>query len=546
MPLVPKVKILETSSAAITMVDGTGLYDAISNLGGWGIPNHARVDVQGILYSLTPLAKPESGFQRLSDADQVDYLYQDGVGISPSNGGQVPDGVYVIHVLIGLSNVNAVSSAAGSLQFTMANSDQIFASAIGFSIDNINNGVVFLIDKTKPLTSIGGYVTTALPLLTNATMTVYIDCLTNALVSQAGFICLNKSISDWAGSQCNCDEEIVNPLLDRYGEWIAMNNKFTIDQDLAGADALAKKLQLDCYPNNGPCSIQGTQSNVAFTGNKPIITLQPVNQQVTLGSEVAFSVIATGTPPLYYQWYRNGIILPGEVGSTMEIANTQQSDSATFHVVVSNAYGSVASNEVSLTVGGAIAPVTISQQPVNTSGSPGGNASFTVAAIGGAPITYQWYKNGFSIPGATSATLNINGIGQGDVANYYVVATNPVNSIQSNTVSLSLGITAGWGWTAGVPQTPGDLQAAQGTGLFTSGGTITADFRLNPNPLILWMYEPVTEPIKKKWFGDVNNNGNIGDPNNDLFAITVIGSFRCYYTVYPTSQTGTTIQFLTA
>jgi hypothetical protein len=325
-----------------------------------------------------------------------------------------------------------------------------------------------------------------------------------------------------------------------------MNNKFNTDQDYAGADALARKLQLDCQPPNGFCTPQGTQSNVPFTGNRPIITLQPVNQGVMQGAEVAFSVVATGTPPLYYQWYRNGILMPGEVGSTLVILSAQQSDTATFYVVVSNAYGSVESNEVSLTVGGAVQPVTITTQPVNASGAPGGNASFSVIAAGGAPITYQWYKNGALLPGQTNAVLNITGIQPSDVGNYYVIVSNPVNSVQSNTVTLSLGITAGWGWTVNVPQTPGDLQAAQGTGQFASGGMIIADFRTNPNPLILWMYEPVTEPIKVKWFGDPNNNGNIGDPNNDLFAVTVISSFRVYYTVYPTLQTGTTIQFLTA
>lgn len=545
MPLAPKVTISKTSSTAIIMVDGTGLYDSISNPGGWGIPNHNKTDVQGILYSLTPLSKAEAGFVRLSDANQVDYLYQDGVPIALSNGQGVLDGVYVVHILLGFSNVNAMSSAAGSYQFTMANANQIFAKAIGFSIDNINNGVAFQIDRTKPLTNTGGFVTTPLPFTNNAVVTVYFDCQTNALVSEAGFACLNKAISEWAAIGC-CDAEDLNPLLDRYGEHIAMNNKFNTDQDYAGADALARKLQLDCQPANGLCTPLGTQANVPFTGNRPIITLQPVTQSVAQGAEVAFSVVATGSQPLYYQWYRNGILLPGEVGSTYTITSVQNSDTATFHVVVSNAYGSVESNEVSLTVGASVQPVTITQQPISTSGAPGGNASFTVIAAGGNPIAYQWYKNGALMPGQTNAVLNITGIQPSDVATYYVAVSGPVNSVTSNNVTLSLGITAGWGWTVGVPQTPGDLQAAQGSAQFQSGGTIVADFRTNTNPLILWMYEPVTEPIKVKWFGDPNNNGNIGDPNNDLFAVTVISSFRVYYTVFPTLQTGTTIQFLTA
>ena len=83
----------------------------------------------------------------------------------------------------------------------------------------------------------------------------------------------------------------------------------------------------------------------------PVITMQPVDRTVPVGRRARFSVTATGTLPLEYQWRKNGGNIPGAQSSiyvTPPVANGD--DGSTFDVIVANSYGSVTSNTATLTV----------------------------------------------------------------------------------------------------------------------------------------------------------------------------------------------------
>jgi Immunoglobulin I-set domain/Carboxypeptidase regulatory-like domain len=83
----------------------------------------------------------------------------------------------------------------------------------------------------------------------------------------------------------------------------------------------------------------------------PSITAQPQDQAVLAGDSVSFSVTATGTAPLGFQWKRDGTDISGATASTLMLTNVQLTDSgAKFSVVVSNAAGSITSAEATLTV----------------------------------------------------------------------------------------------------------------------------------------------------------------------------------------------------
>lgn len=83
----------------------------------------------------------------------------------------------------------------------------------------------------------------------------------------------------------------------------------------------------------------------------PTIASHPENQTVAVGQSATFSVSATGTPPLNYQWQRNGVDIPGETSSSFTISNAQLSDNgALFRALVSNSFGTATSNTAQLTV----------------------------------------------------------------------------------------------------------------------------------------------------------------------------------------------------
>src|SRR5436309_12304438 len=83
----------------------------------------------------------------------------------------------------------------------------------------------------------------------------------------------------------------------------------------------------------------------------PDISTQPANQTVSVGQTATFSVGAAGTPPLTYQWQKNGADIPGATSSSYTTPATTSADSgAMFRVVITNSAGSVTSNSATLTV----------------------------------------------------------------------------------------------------------------------------------------------------------------------------------------------------
>jgi uncharacterized repeat protein (TIGR01451 family) len=84
----------------------------------------------------------------------------------------------------------------------------------------------------------------------------------------------------------------------------------------------------------------------------PAITSQPQSQTVSNGNSVTFSVAATGTPPLTYQWEFNGATLPGQTGSSLVLSSVTSGDAGDYRVVVSNATGAAPSQLAHLTVVG--------------------------------------------------------------------------------------------------------------------------------------------------------------------------------------------------
>src|SRR6266704_179312 len=102
-------------------------------------------------------------------------------------------------------------------------------------------------------------------------------------------------------------------------------------------------------------SYGGTTLRASLTVNPapvpPSITSQPASQTVAAGQTATFSVTASGTAPLSYQWSKNGTPISGANSSSYATPPTSTSDNgAQFVVVVSNAAGSATSNPATLTV----------------------------------------------------------------------------------------------------------------------------------------------------------------------------------------------------
>lgn len=101
------------------------------------------------------------------------------------------------------------------------------------------------------------------------------------------------------------------------------------------------------------CSSGGDGSSGALDRIPPSITAQPDGQSGNPGDSTVFTVRAEGTPPLTYQWYWNGILVPGATGATFATPPAVSSDNqSVLSVSVSNAFGTVLSRPATLAVAG--------------------------------------------------------------------------------------------------------------------------------------------------------------------------------------------------
>ena len=218
------------------------------------------------------------------------------------------------------------------------------------------------------------------------------------------------------------------------------------------------------------------------------ITTQPASQSRPAGSNVTFSVVAAGTPPLSYQWAREGVDLPGATNASLALADVQTPIAGSYRVRVSNDSGQVLSLEALLTVTPA-APV-FTTQPAGAGPLVGSPTTLAATAIGSSPIAYQWLRNGAPVSGATNPVLTLPAVQPAEAGTYSLRASNAVGTATSSNALVSpytvvdLGATLGSGdlvWnTTNVPWFPqtnithDGISAAQ-TGLISGRQRSTLD-----------------------------------------------------------------------
>jgi hypothetical protein len=87
------------------------------------------------------------------------------------------------------------------------------------------------------------------------------------------------------------------------------------------------------------------------TPTAPSIASQPSSQAVTVGQMATFTVMASGTAPLSYQWQKDSVAITGATSATYATPATTSADNGSlFRVVVSNSVGNTTSNQATLTI----------------------------------------------------------------------------------------------------------------------------------------------------------------------------------------------------
>ncbi|HYG34662.1 MAG TPA: immunoglobulin domain-containing protein, partial [Clostridia bacterium] len=167
----------------------------------------------------------------------------------------------------------------------------------------------------------------------------------------------------------------------------------------------------------------------------PSILTQPQSQTVNQGSNVTFSVGATGQNPLSYQWRFGTSNILGATSSSYSITNVQPTRAGNYFVVVANAVGSITSSNALLTVN---VPPSITNQPQSQTVLLGSNVTFSVGATGTSPLSYQWRFGNSNILGATSSTYTRTNVQTSHAGSYSVVVTNVAGSMTSSNALLTV------------------------------------------------------------------------------------------------------------
>lgn len=212
----------------------------------------------------------------------------------------------------------------------------------------------------------------------------------------------------------------------------------------------------------------------------------------------SFSVTASGTMPLNYQWSLNGTNILGATSSSLTISNVSQSDLGAYAVVVTNEFGTVTSSNAMLSMypflaapfGGVVTDW-------------GKDATLSVQAWGTGPLSYQWFDNGAAILNATNQTLDLSSIQFTNAGLYSVVVSSPLGSVTNtpeqvvvNPAGVSIGIYPG----VTVSGVVGYTYIIQSTSnLSNTNSWVTVATLTLEEPTQLWM--------------DINNNASLpGNP----------------------------------
>jgi hypothetical protein len=174
------------------------------------------------------------------------------------------------------------------------------------------------------------------------------------------------------------------------------------------------------------------------------IQTPPASMAVNGGGALTISASAIGTAPISYQWTDvsagTNIILGTTnaipLNATLMVSNVPAGwNNDQLELTINNTYGST--NVYVLLTVYTNAPVITQDLPAQVELLSGTPYNYSVAAVGPAPYSYQWYENGASILNQTNSSYTATAGSAGSSAAYFVVVVNAYGSTTSSISSFT-------------------------------------------------------------------------------------------------------------
>jgi hypothetical protein len=264
---------------------------------------------------------------------------------------------------------------------------------------------------------------------------------------------------------------------------------------------------IDVTNNPGNTNASGTAVTVSAKAVKPSITSQPANQTVAAGQKATFTVAATGTVPITYQWKKNGTAISGATASMYTTPGEITSDSgAKFSVTLRNRAGSSISAPATLTVNAPALALAASSTalsfgnvPVPTSGSKPvtltnvGNANVSISnvSVSGPGFNAIGLPTGLILAPGKAATMSVTftPAATGSVTGTVKISSNALNS--PHTIALSGAGTALVKHTVSLSWTP-SISKVIGYNIYSSSTSAGPYVRLFATPTLATSYTDAT------------------------------------------------------
>jgi hypothetical protein len=180
----------------------------------------------------------------------------------------------------------------------------------------------------------------------------------------------------------------------------------------------------------------------------PSVVASPASLAVCAGDAANFTVAASGSEPIAYQWRRNGTAIQGATSQTLQLT-VAALDAGSYDCVISNICGGIASAPALLSVS---TPLAIASGPASVTAAAGAAASMPVT-IAPTPTLARWYRNGIALvddgirSGTTSTTLAWTGLRASDQGSYQFEAINACGTVRSAPARVTL-TSCQQSWTA--------------------------------------------------------------------------------------------------
>jgi hypothetical protein len=279
----------------------------------------------------------------------------------------------------------------------------------------------------------------------------------------------------------------------------------------------------------GTGTVSGSATVTIGTCTTPtLITVQPSSKTKCTGSNVSFSVVATGGGTLTYQWKKDGQNILGANTATLTLNDLKITDLGNYSVEVVGTCGSVLSDVAILKITNEV-PFYISSNTVNV--TLGSNISLqTYTFTGIIPTGFSWQgPNGFT---SSQQNLSLSNVSIANSGNYTVSASNSQGckgqaiasvtvispSITINNLSNTIFCTGQTGTISFTP--PAGNNSTYGVQISYSDGTFVSNSTTlgtsNTSPITFTMpvnYSSSTTNSYKLRVIDINNSNQVSSPS---------------------------------